>query len=214
MEVTSNLMEGMRGKLGNLIFYTRNGKTYVKRAQVPGKKRKPRTERQRAVTTRFGIVQELYSYYRKKVSPDIWRIAAKERGRMAPNLFHSANCVCFDGKGEMVKPDLFRFAEGSLQPPSGAAVERLGEGRFRATWMVEAEEWTACAGSDRLMAGVIYTSEMPSVCLALEASGRRADGAGEFLLRTDMGTAAHVYLFFARADGTAYSPSLHFEVEV
>ena len=43
-------------------------------------------------------------------------------------------------------------------------------------------------------------------------SGRRRDGQGEFTLDTERGPKAHVYLYFAREDGTAYSPSQHFYV--
>lgn len=32
------------GKIGNLIYYVMNGKQYVRRAAIPGKKRKVETE--------------------------------------------------------------------------------------------------------------------------------------------------------------------------
>ena len=97
--------------------------------------------------------------------------------------------------------------------PPGLRVERTGDGVFRATWEAE-EEWETCAGTDRLLAGVVYPSLMPSMYRALESSGTRGELAGTFRVRTDLGPTAHVYLFFGRADGTAYSPSLHFLVEV
>lgn len=215
MKVTNSWLGELHGKIGNVIFYTRNGKTYARRATTPGKKRKKeRTPQQRAVTGRFRIVQRLYSYYCKQVSPDIWRLAAKAQGRMAPNLFHLENCGCFSGEGKLVKPDLFKFSAGTLLLPPELAVERVDGCRFRATWQVEEEEWPTCAGSDRLMAGVLYDDWLPSTFLAPEAAGTRGEGAGEFRLETKRGRSAHVYLFFAREDGSAYSPSAHFKVEI
>lgn len=132
---------------------------------------------------------------------------------MAHNLFYSENYGCFDGEGRLVKPELFRFSAGSLLLPPGMGVERTGDGEFRATWEAE-EEWGTCAGSDRLLAGVVYPSLSPSMYWALEAEGARGGREGRFRVRTDLGPTAHVYLFFGRPDGTAYSPSMHFLVSV
>ena len=106
MEVTG--MGEWHGKVGNLIFYTRNGRTFARRVAVPGRKRKPRTERQRAVATRFRTLQGLYSWFSRYVSAEIWRAAARARGRgeLPQNVFHSLNCECFDGEGRLVKPEL------------------------------------------------------------------------------------------------------------
>ena len=44
--------------MGNLIYYVRNGVQCVRRAEVPGKKRKKeRSDQQKGVTGRFAIVQ-------------------------------------------------------------------------------------------------------------------------------------------------------------
>lgn len=215
MKVEKGLAEGFSGKIGDMVFYQRNGQTYARRAPTPKSsgKQKERSEKQKASTTRFQLLQRLYAYYKRSISADIWRVAAREKGRMAHNLFYSENYGCFDGKGQLVKPELLRFSAGSLLLPPGLRVERTGDGVFRATWEAE-EEWETCAGTDRLLAGVVYPSLMPSMYRALESSGTRGELAGTFRVRTDLGPTAHVYLFFGREDGTAYSPSLHFLVEV
>ena len=215
MKVKKGLAEGFSGKIGNMVFYQRNGRTYARRVPDPeiGGQPKERSEKQKASTTRFQLLQRLYAYYKRSISADIWRVAAREKGRMAHNLFYSENYGCFDGEGQLVKPELLRFSAGSLLLPPGLRVERTGEGVFRATWEAE-EEWGTCAGTDRLLAGVVYPSLMPSMYLALETSGTRGGREGTFRVRTDLGPTAHVYLFFGREDGTAYSPSLHFLVEV
>ena len=61
--------------------------------------------------------------------------------------------------------------------------------------------------------GVIYEDdERTTTRWAEEVTGRRGDGEGWFRLRTDAGNRAHVYLFFEREDGHAWSPSVYREV--
>ena len=48
------------GRIGNLIYYTRDGEPYMRRYEIPGKKKKweieGRTPKQREVTARFTAV--------------------------------------------------------------------------------------------------------------------------------------------------------------
>ena len=113
----------------------------------------------------------------------------------------------------MADPEAFHFSAGELQLPRELRVEALGGGRFRATWEDE-RALSSAAPSDELRAGVAYDAEPLGICWAESASGRRGDGGGEFALDGRGDTGAHVYLFFARADGTAYSPSRYFHVSL
>ena len=141
-----------------------------------------------------------------------WRLAAREEGKMAHNLFHSTNCGCLNAEGKMAAPELFQFTAGTLLLPREMAVEALGGGQFRATWAEEREMATA-AGTDKLQAGVLYDNNLLALHTATEVSGTRGEGQGVFALDTAKAGGAHVYLYFAREDGTAYSPSAHFHVE-
>ena len=212
MEVIDDAGRKYRGKMGNLIYYTVNGKTYVRRARKrPGRQGKPRTEKQKALSGRFRLVQKVYSFYMQTVSADIWRIAARAQGRRGQNLFCEVNSGCFEAGVGIASPETFRFAEGELRLPWGMQVEGLGGGRFRATWTDE-RELARTAASDRLKVGVFYPSTPTGLYWAEEMSGTRGDGCGEFRLDTSSDTEAHVYLFFAREDGGAYTPSMHFHV--
>ncbi len=213
MEVINDNGQMFKGKMGNMIYYTMNGRTFARRASIPGKERKPQTEKQRGISKRFGMVQKLYSFYMEKISPDIWRLAAKALGKRAHNLFYSENCGCFNGEGAMVAPEMFRFSAGELLLPRDIKVEATGEGNFRVTWTEERELVTA-ASADELRVGVIYDSTLLGLTWANTMEGRRGEGAGTFSLDTDKETGAHVYLFFARADGSAYSPSWHVHVDL
>lgn len=197
-----------RGRVGNMVYYVMNGKTYARRAAEPSKRE--RTERQRAVVARFTTMQQLYSYFHQCVSADIWRLAGQAKGKLAANLFHSVNCGCVDEKGMIVQPGLFRFSAGSLVLPTGVRVERAGDGEWRVTWDAD-DDWTTSAADDRLMVGLLYGRNMDSPRWASGVTGRRGDGAGSF--RTEegkFGAPVHAYVLFAREDGSAYSPSLHF----
>lgn len=206
--------KGFSGKIGGVVYYEMNGKLYARSAprQRTREELENVSETVKGINRRFKVIQQLYSLYRKHVSPDIWRLAAKEQGKMAHNLFHSTNCGCLNAEGKMAAPELFQFTAGTLLLPREMAVEALGGGQFRATWAEEREMATA-AGTDRLQAGVLYDNNLLALHTATEVSGTRGEGQGVFALDTAKAGGAHVYLYFAREDGTAYSPSAHFHVE-
>lgn len=206
--------KGFSGMMNGMVYYEMNGKLYARNA--PRKRTQQEKENTSAtvkgINRRFRAIQQLYSIYRRKVSPDIWRLAAREEGKMAHNLFHSTNCGCLNAEGKMAAPELFQFTAGTLLLPREMAVEALGGGQFRATWAEEREMATA-AGTDRLQAGVLYDNNLLALHTATEVSGTRGEGQGVFALDPAKAEGAHVYLYFAREDGTAYSPSAHFHVE-
>lgn len=206
--------KGFSGMMNGVVYYEMNGKLYARNA--PRKRTEKEKENASAtvkgINRRFRAIQQLYSIYRRKVSPDIWRLAAREEGKMAHNLFHSTNCGCLNAEGKMAAPELFQFTAGTLLLPREMAVEALGGGQFRATWAEEREMATA-AGTDRLQAGVLYDNNLLALHTATEMSGTRGEGQGVFALDTAKAGGAHVYLYFAREDGTAYSPSAHFHVK-
>ena len=63
MKVEKGLAEGFSGKIGDMVFYQRNGRTYARRAPTPESsgKQKERSEKQKASTTRFQLLQRLYA---------------------------------------------------------------------------------------------------------------------------------------------------------
>ena len=105
MEVIDHAGRLYRGRMGNLIYYTVNGRTYVRRASKrPGAPAKPRTEKQKGMARRFAMVQKVYTFYKEKVSAEVWEVAAQATGQRGRNLFCSANSGCYDGTGQMVSP--------------------------------------------------------------------------------------------------------------
>ena len=206
MKVSDNGDGLFHGRLGDKIYYVVNGKQYVRLAPDKPDRYTP-SEGQRRTNRRFKMTQQLYQFYKRRVSPDVWRTAARELGRRADNLFHSVNCQYIDGEGRMADPAHFQFSAGPLSLPRDIEVVSLGGGRYRATWRDERDSATAAA-TDELRVGVLYDDELLEFNVASEVSGRRGDGGGEFRIDAERGT-AHLYLYFARADGSAYSPPHH-----
>lgn len=210
---TKDLHSGLfSGKLGNLVYYVRNGKQCIRRAGIPGKKPKweteEQTERQKAVRGRFAIVQAFYTKYRQRITPGIWQIAAGLKGKTGQNYFHSMNCKCFSGEGKLVDFDHFLFSEGALLLPRHLQVVRDGI-KYQVTWEEE-RDWTTASPSDILMIGLLYDAHPLAPCLAEDVKGIRSDLSGEFTLDTLSEGKAHIYCFFGRQDGSTFSPSCHF----
>lgn len=205
----------LSGKVGNMIYYVMNGKQYVRRVGIPGKERKTTkenmTSRQKSNLTRFGGVQRYYAYFRKHIGEAIWKTAGASLNARAINLFHRTNGHCFDDKGDLVDLATFKFSHGELLLPRNIAVERDGD-VFRVTWEEERDERNA-APTDRLCVGLVYDLYPDSPHLALEVSGTRGDLCGEFRPDKDYDCPLHVYCFWAREDGSAFSESIHFLTE-
>lgn len=205
----------LSGKVGNMIYYVMNGKQYVRRVGIPGKERKTTkenmTSRQKSNLTRFGGVQRYYAYFRKHIGEAIWKTAGASLNARAINLFHKTNGHCFDDKGRLVDLTTFQFSHGELLLPRNIAVERDGD-LFRVTWEEERHERNA-APTDRLCVGLVYDLYPDSPHLALEVSGTRGDLRGEFRPDKDYDCPLHVYCFWAREDGSAFSESIHFLTE-
>ena len=107
----------------------------------------------------------------------------------------------------------FSFTKGSLLLPRGLKIEQVEgtERRFRVSWQEE-REWATATGSDLLQIGVLYDSLPLGPRLAVSVSGRRQDLCGEFTLSERATDGAHVYCFFAREDGSAYSDCQYFRI--
>lgn len=202
------------GKIGNLIYYVMNGKQYVRRAAIPGKKRKVETEgispQHQQQINRFSIVQSYYSFFRVYVSDKIWKTAAPLVQSRPHNLFHRVNSPCFNGQGELIDFATFRFSFGELQLPRNISIERDGD-HYVVTWEEE-RTGALAAADDRLYIGIIYDAKPGAPRLIKEVSGKRGDMRGTFRPdKNDAGT-MHVYCFFGREDETAFSESLYFKM--
>lgn len=211
MRIMNTTNHPMSGKQGDTVYYVMNGKMYARSARDPHIKWQA-TPKRKQMNGRFRAIQQIYSYYRKNVSPDIWKIAAQEEGKMASNLFHSTNCNCFDSEGKLADPAGFSFTAGSLMLPRNLRIEAAADNGFHVFWEEE-RELTTAAAADRLQVGIIEKPEALSFKLVREVQGQRSEQCGFFRLPHTCKGEVHVYLFFTREDGSACSPSRYFRVD-
>lgn len=203
------------GKIGNLIYYVMNGKQYARRAAIPGKKRKSEimgiSPAHQAIIKRFSGVQSFYAFFKKYVSAEIWRTASIVEHIRPNNLFSKINSRCFDEQGNLVDFATFYFSRGTLLLPRNIQARNEGN-RYRITWQEERTKKFASA-DDRLCIGVIYDNKPGAPCLLTDVTGKRSDLQGTFTLNRANTDLVHIYCFWAKKDGTAYSNSFYVRLD-
>ena len=221
MKVLDPMGRQLSGRVGDMIYCVRYGRTYARRVAIPGKRRKraegEMAEGMVASSNRLRVVQDFFGKLRANVSAEIWRAAGRAVGRLPQNLFYSLNYGCFDGDWRLTRPGELRLTEGALLLPPGLAVEGEGEGWWRVRWG-EDREWSTAAPGDRLRVAVVYRLRRLVVRAAGEVTGTRGELEGRFRLPEGLLDGAgvetgepadgvHAYVYFEREDGGAWSPS-------
>lgn len=208
--VESSLLKGISGRLGEYVFYTVGDKTYVRR--VPEKVSNPRTPAQTLQRWRQVCVQTLY----RSVKGTLLQAAAGEAAahlkvRSGYHLFLSRNINAF-GEGDNVDYGRLCFGGVRLQLPPHMVCEAAGAGRVRLAWQAEVAMTTA-APDDRLLVAAVLPEE-PYRLVMLEGveavrSGRQAE-----VRLPDVQGEVHLYCLFVSAAGEAFSPDVHFCVNL
>lgn len=203
------------GKMGNLIYYVMNGKQYVRRTAIPGKKRKSEVEginpKHLVLMKRFSGVQSFYAFFKKYVSDEIWRIAGVAEHYRPNNLFSKTNSRCFDEQGNLVDFATFYFSRGELPLPRNIKIQKE-DTCYRISWEEERQNGFP-SPEDRLCIGIIYDNKPGAPCLVEEVSGKRGDLQGTFTLKKSYTGIIHTYCFWVKKDGSSYSNSFYIRVE-
>ncbi|WP_251621872.1 hypothetical protein [Odoribacter lunatus] len=203
------------GKIGNLIYYVMNGKQYVRRTAIPGKKRKAEVEgrnpKHQGLMKRFSGVQSFYAFFKKYVSEEIWQIAGVAEQYRPNNLFNKTNCRCFDEQGNLVDFATFYFSRGELPLPRNIKIEKE-DNQYQVSWEEEREGGLP-SPDDRLCVGIIYDNRPGAPCLVEKVSGKRGDLKGKFALKKPYSGTIHAYCFWVKKDGSAYSNSFYVRLE-
>ena len=185
MKVLDPMGRQLSGRVGDMIYCVRYGRTYARRVAIPGKKRRGdgegRSEAQVEAASRFRVVQDFFGKLRENVLAEIWRAAGRAAGRLPQNLFYSLNYGCFDGDWRLTRPGELRLTEGALLLPPGLAVEGEGDGWWRVRWG-EDREWSTAAPGDRLRVAVVYRLRRLVVRAVEEVTGTRGELEGRFRL--------------------------------
>jgi len=201
-----NIGDLVSGRIGNVVFYTRNGVNYVRAA--PDRKKDSWSPQQLLHRQRFSKASYLWSQLKKtKVAP-IWNLAAERMNGYA--CFIKANMPAYALDGSIIDSMMIKISTGKLHLPMDmeAARESAGSAVIAVSWK-----------NDPNMKGKRLTDELMAVSVndghysALTSTGLlRSAKSGTFTLPVWPADATHVYLFFASEDGLDYTESVCFEL--
>lgn len=203
-------MKGISGRVGNHVFYTVGDKTYVR--SLPEKVGNPRSPAQSLQRWRQVCVQTLF----RSVKGTLLLAAANEAAaqlkvRSGYHLFLSRNINAF-GEGDNVDYGRLCFGGVRLQLPAHFACEAAGEGCVRLTWEAEVAMTTA-APDDRLLVAAVLPEE-PYRLVMLEGVEAQRSGLQADVRLPGVRGEVHLYCLFTSASGEAFSPDVHFCVNL
>lgn len=207
MAYVKNLSENVRGRLGNVIFYSRGGRTFAR--SRPLKVKDANTPLQQQQRNRLKDVTAFYQVVRQSPLNPVWRLAAAREGMTGINFFVKQNIAAFSGDGRVTDYEKLHFSWGCL--PQGdcfRTVYRAGEEAVDVYWE-NATLLNERRYSDRLRVVMLFGNDEFIVFTGVEENGcRREDGCGRFSLPVGCPLPRKVYCFFAAADERAYSPDV------
>ena len=183
----------MEGRIGNVIFYQRNGKQCIRIA--PNKVKNPRTPAQQLQRAKMVAVSQWLQPLK-----DVLRLGYIEGtpgyhfNRAIKALHHDA-LVVDEGSEPHIDPSKALIAQGTLTPMTGGAAAQEGAA-LRISWSVG--EKTARSHVDDKLVWVLYNENEGKVISNVKISPKPKRHTGECLI--DLSTAKagtyHLYAFF------------------
>ena len=201
-----NIGDLVSGRIGNVVFYTRNGVNYVRAA--PDRKKDSWSPQQLLHRQRFGKASFLWSQLKKTKIAPIWNLAAERMNGYAS--FMKANMPAYALDGSIIDAKMIKISTGKLHLPLDleAVRESAGSSVITVSWK-----------NDPNMKGKRLEDELMAVSAAdghysaMTSTGLlRSAKNGSFTLPEKPADATHVYLFFASQDGMDYTESVCFQI--
>jgi hypothetical protein len=197
--------EGLSGLVGNVVFFSYNGQTYVRTRPAA---RKKWSEKQLMNQNRFSAIKAFWKRFDHSPLKEIWRVAVK--GKRGDNLFVSFNMHAFGADGTLIDPERLHFSEGQLPLPYRltAARSQGDPNKVEAAWQNDAGSRIA-RGDDELM--MMVSSEGNFTGPIATGAIRRQESA-VIQLPAVSGTIDAIWLFFASEKRKLYSPDQYFKI--
>lgn len=201
-----NIGDQVSGKLLNVVFYQRYGKSYVRAA--PTKKRESWTEEQVMYRQRISKAGALWRSLKSEETSKIWNSAAQLMNGYA--WFVKANMPALAVDGSLIDARMLRVSNGKLPVPQNLRAERMPEDAtiLAVSWQND-PHFNAERLNDDLMA-MSYAEGKFSRIIVTHL--KRGDQQGTFTLPAKPANATHVFLFMASANGEYFSESVGVEV--
>ncbi|HLN72207.1 MAG TPA: hypothetical protein VK205_02855 [Prolixibacteraceae bacterium] len=192
----------LSGKLGNMVFVHRQGKTYIRRA--PQRKKDSSTPAMLLNQQRFAQIMKFCGLFKTTVIPRVWNQSAQ--GTSGFRLFQKVNSPAFSADGTLTDVSQIQLSTGNLTLPQGLKVSRksTGSSTINVSWEV-----------DPVLGGLHLKDELLAVSAGegqysdiIDTDITRGSLGGNFELPAEPSTVTHLYLFFGSRDGKDYSPSI------
>lgn len=191
------------GKLMNVVFYQRYGKSYVRAAP---KKRESYTEEQLLYRQRLSKASALWRSLKSEETSKIWNTAAQLMNGYA--WFLKANMPALAMDGTLIDPKLIRVSDGKLPLPQQLKAEKMAED---SSTVVVSWQNDAHTNAERLKDELMAMSYGEGKFSGIISTGlKRGDRQGTFTLSAKPVNASHLFLFMVSANGEGYSESIAF----
>jgi hypothetical protein len=201
-----NIGDSVSGRLRNVVFYQRYGKTYVRMAPVTT----PETwnDEQRMRRQRMSRVSALWRALRSKEFSAVWNTAAQQMNGYA--WFVKANMPAFEMDGTLIDARMIKVADGKLPVAQMLNAERSAENAslIRVSWQNDPH-----TRGERLNDEMMVVSFNGEHFSPVTSTGlKRSQAEGSFTLPAKPEAAEYIYLFFAAEDKKGFSESRGFKI--
>ncbi|MCM1031789.1 MAG: hypothetical protein NC410_10180 [Oscillibacter sp.] len=206
----SSPLYGASGRVGDLVLYQVDGKTYFRRH--PRKVGKTASEKRILQQKRMVGAQTLFLSVKKCILYEALNAAAREQHvRSGYHLFLKRNIRAF-GENDVIDYSLLSLSEGSRQFPHHFHLEE-GQGKqVLLSWEMQPELSTR-QENDRLKVAAVFPDEPYRIVILPGVDALRKDKQASFLLPVEGSGQAHLYCFFADEAGKTFSPDRYLCVD-
>ena len=182
--------ENIRGKVGNSVFYRVGSITRVRSAAA--NYLDANTIKQQENRSRLRVAIRFYQRLVEIGLQEAWYLATQGTGKNGYNFFLKLNMMVFKPNGKIGDFARLQLTVGMLQKVL--------------SWE-KAENLPSAGMEDELVVVVLYADRSFSPEFVKTNGETRGDGKATFRLPGRRGTAVHLYCFFRKKNGEAYSPS-------
>ena len=197
----------LKGKIGDIVFYTLNGQTYARKA--PFRKSTAVPKACQSAVNMFTQASVTYRFLPEKLL-GVWKIAARGMAASGRNFFIKMNFHAFPAEGKEPYYELLKFSSGSLPLPLQLQTTDDDSGEFCRLQWDTSTFLPYTSPEDKLWVVELHTDNPLVICMVDDAYALRSDGFCVFPLRYELGKETHLYCFFSSPDNSNFSDCKYF----
>ena len=204
-KVRSKSGEGLSGLVGNVVFFSYKGETYV-RSRPRKRAKNSWSELQLLARKRFAALKAFWGRFDNSPIQEIWKVA--EENVRGDNLFLRTNKVAFSPDGTLTDLERLHLTAGVLPLPG-----KMKAGRSAGDLNMVEVSWQDDPGSalawsdDELMMMATHGDEFAG---PFATGALREQESAEIQLPAVTGTIQGIYLFFSSERRKMYSVDQYF----